>query len=228
MWLDLLIISIWGGIVSLDTTAAAQCLISHPLVSCTLLGLVLGNIPLAFSMGILMELVWLNELPIGAAHISEGNVGATTAAAIALIATEQTQRAIPVVALSLIIAILISFFGGRLVIIMRHLNGNIFEKLLYQKKLTQTSIIRAHMTGVLFSFLIGFFLTGITTFVCVYYLIPNLLVFLPAEYDKIFEPITSIFTGIGCAVLLTIFYQQNKHRWLILPSLIIGFLIFFL
>ena len=76
----LVALSIWGGMVALDTTAVLQVLISHPLVSCSVVGFLLGNFKIAFMIGVVLELIWLNELPVGAAPFSEGNIGATVAA----------------------------------------------------------------------------------------------------------------------------------------------------
>lgn len=53
---ELAVIILLGGIVATDTTAAFQVLVSHPLVACTLAGLVLGDLKAGLSMGVLLEL----------------------------------------------------------------------------------------------------------------------------------------------------------------------------
>ena len=83
MWLELIAISLWGGVVALDTAAAFQIMISQPLVACSVAGLILGNLPLGLMIGIFLQLLWMAEIPAGAAFTPESNVGSAAAAAIA-------------------------------------------------------------------------------------------------------------------------------------------------
>jgi mannose/fructose/N-acetylgalactosamine-specific phosphotransferase system component IIC len=64
-WMTLIAASL-GGVLILDTVAAGQFFISSPLVSCTVLGWVLGNPLLGALVGVLLTLPWLGTLPVGA------------------------------------------------------------------------------------------------------------------------------------------------------------------
>ena len=52
-WTELILISFFGGIVALDTTASWQVMISQPLVACTVIGFMFGDPQLGFLIGIL-------------------------------------------------------------------------------------------------------------------------------------------------------------------------------
>jgi len=225
MWRDLLFISLWGGIVALDTTAAFQILISHPLVSGSVVGLMLGNFPLGFSIGIILELVWLNELPIGGAPFAEGNIGGTAAAATAIITFEQTSRYSPSIAFALLLAVFISWAGGQLVVLMRSVNGNIYQSLLDRKHIRIKDISRSHLFATSLSFVLGLALTAISVSVFAYWLFPEIIKSIPASTDKIFAPLGPAFLGAGCGVLLYMFYQR-KHWWLFLATLLGGTMLF--
>ena len=221
MWQEILSVSIWGGIVALDTTAALQILISHPLVSCSMIGLLLGNFPLGFTIGIILELIWLSELPVGAATFSEGNIGSTVASAVAIITFEQTTRISPSIALSLLVGLFIAHVGGRLVILMRQINSYFYNNLLSRNTITEKHVARTHYLGIAFSFLLGALLTaaGFVTFG--YFIVPPLVALAPRTVDPIFDQIGAAFLGIGSGVLTYMFFQKQKW-WLFVIGIIFG------
>lgn len=54
-----------GGLLSLDRTALVQTMASRPLVGATAAGYLLGEPLLGLTSGLLLELLWLMELPVG-------------------------------------------------------------------------------------------------------------------------------------------------------------------
>ena len=65
MWSDIFLASLWGGIVALDTTAVMQIMIARPMVACSIVGLLLGNFPLGFMIGIGLVVVEVNTVKHG-------------------------------------------------------------------------------------------------------------------------------------------------------------------
>ena len=228
MWLEILAISLWGGLVALDTTAALQILVSHPLVSCSVVGLILGNFPLGFMIGIVLELVWLNEIPVGAAPFAEGNIGATVAASVAIMTVEQTARSGAVLFLSLMIGVLVSVIGGRLVIFVRYVNSNLYHKLINVQSLSTRRIVRTHYSGIFFSFILGFLLTMTSVLLFAKIMFPPLIHVIPERLDPALGLVMATFLGAGCGVLFYMFFKQKKW-WLIglgvLGGVFSGFLI---
>ncbi len=226
MWLDILLVSVWGGIVALDTTAALQIMISRPLVSCSVAGLLLGNMPVGFIVGVLLELVYISELPVGAARFSEGNVGSTIAAVLAILTLEQVNRPIIVISFCLILGIILSMLGGYLVEIMRKVNGRIYNKVLGRETLNINKVSKAQLTGVLSAFLLGFLLTLISAALLATRPLPYLIAVIPDASKDIFRPISGAFLGAGCVFLFNLLKRENKYSWVVLAGLIIGTLYF--
>ncbi len=214
MWIELLVIALWGGIVSLDTTAALQGLISHPLVSCTITGLLLGNVFLGFFVGIVLELLWLGELPIGAAYFAESNLGATAAAAIAVISAQQTGRPTVALPLALMLSVVISLIGGKLVVLIRNHSGRNYQKLVNNDTLTINSINKSHFQAIALSFLSGAVLIALCSGLFGWLILPTLIQYLPVTADTLLEPVAPAFLGLGCGVLISLFI--NRKNWALL------------
>jgi PTS system mannose-specific IIC component len=80
-WLDILLAGLVALVTGLDRTALLQIMISRPIVAAPLTGLVLGNLQVGLSVGLMTELLWLARIPVGAAIPPDDTqvaVGATT------------------------------------------------------------------------------------------------------------------------------------------------------
>ena len=65
MWHEVLLISLIGGFISLDRSVAFQFMISRPLVTGPIIGLILGDLHTGIITGALLELLWISRLPLG-------------------------------------------------------------------------------------------------------------------------------------------------------------------
>lgn len=219
MLTEIVLISLWGGLVALDTTAFLQVMTSRPIVACTVVGLILGNVPLGFTLGLLLELAYITELPVGAAKFDESNVGAVAAAAIAEFAVRRLpERVDAVIVVALVLAIPISRVGGMLVGWMRTVNTRNYTRLLEQRIIKPRDINGAQLAGISMAFLLGFFgvLISILLFVRV---VPYLLSLLPQRYDKILQPAIGGLLAAECVFLAHMFWTQSRNRWLLLLGL---------
>ncbi len=226
MWLELAAVSFWGGIVAMDTTAALQIMISRPLIASSVTGLILGDFQSGLFIGIFLELLWINELPVGAARFSEGNIGATAAAAIAVTSNNLIFRPVPSMALALMIAVPVSIIGSYLVEYMRKINSKSFDNLFVSPYLTIKKVSRAHLSGIWLAFLLGFLLTGLSTLLFGVLLFPWLIGLIPDHFDIFFSRIGISFLGVGCGVLIYMYIKNVRYWWLIFVSMCIGLLIF--
>ena len=225
MLYKLVAFSLWGGIVALDTTAVMQTLISHPLVSCSVTGLILGNFKIAFLIGVVLELIWLNELPVGAAPFSEGNIGATVAAATAILIYNQTLRMQMAIPLACLLGVAVSYVGGYMVIWARYVNGRIYSRLLDQERITPSSISTTHLASIAAFYFGGVLYTVLATTIC-YYVLLAVTPLIPTSWDARLWPIMGAFLGVGCAVLLYMFVTR-KNWWLLLMGAALGGLFLF-
>ncbi len=226
MLVDLAVISLWGGLVALDTTAAFQVLISHPLVSGAVIGLLLGNFPLGFAIGVILELVWLAEFPVGAAPFSEGNIGAAVAAAAAIIAADRTGRPEISESFALLVGVLMSMIGGHLVVLLRRANGRLYQNILDNKKLTIKMVERYHFSAIVLAFLSGMLLTSISVAFFGFLFLPAIIAYLPKTIDIFVAPVNAAFLGIGCGVLFYLFLSR-KNWWLIMVGAASGIALYF-
>lgn len=75
------LLSLLGGWVAMDGTAAAQLMVSRPFVAATLAGWVVGSPVAGATAGLLLEALHLTVLPVGAARYPEGGPPAVAAGA---------------------------------------------------------------------------------------------------------------------------------------------------
>jgi len=73
-----------GGILAVEATSAGQFMVSRPLPSAIIAGLLLGSPEVGFLVGAILEAFHLPRLPLGGAIIPEGGPSAVAATALAI------------------------------------------------------------------------------------------------------------------------------------------------
>ncbi len=209
----ILIISLIGGIVSVDTTAGWQIMISQPIVSCPVIGLIFGFPELGLTMGVLLELPWVIDIPSGGAHGSEGNLGAVTAAALAVFLKSRdvsTENIIIIV--TIIYSLGVSYIGGILVTIIRRANTSLQHAAdIAAENADLKRIDRLNYVGLVYSFLLGFFLIGLFFTIGVY-LVPIILDLINPELDSAFGLAKFSILGLGFGAVATLFINKET-KW---------------
>ena len=222
MWVDIFLASLWGGVVALDTTAVLQIQISRPMVACSIIGLILGNFELGFTIGILLELLYISELPVGGANFAEGNVGSAAAAAISILTVRQVpDRTNVIIVCALLISVALSWFGGVLVRLMRHLNSLVYDSILKKKLITPSHANLGQLVGIILAFSMGFLNLFISCSIFAR-LIPKFLYYLPAAFDKVLHPVIGGLLAVGCVYLVHIFWTQGERKRLFAIGIVIG------
>ncbi len=74
-----------GGVAGADASALAQLLISQPLVTATLLGLLWHDVPLALSAGSVLQMMAAGALPLGARTPEDYSAGGVVGASVTLV-----------------------------------------------------------------------------------------------------------------------------------------------
>lgn len=112
---ELIWFCVLGGVVSVDTEAAWQTMLSQPLIGCTLAGFIFGNVALGLSVGILLQLPYLMEVPVGGCEVTFSSLGALIGAGVALRLHEQFPEKQQVVLFAgLLTGIIFSWLLGKL------------------------------------------------------------------------------------------------------------------
>jgi mannose/fructose/N-acetylgalactosamine-specific phosphotransferase system component IIC len=83
-----------GGIAALDATPVAQTLLSQPLVTATVLGFLWQDMPLALSVGAVLQILAASTLPIGARTPEDYAVGGVVGTGLALALASQEPYSI--------------------------------------------------------------------------------------------------------------------------------------
>ena len=123
MWIKVFVVFFFGGFVGLDTTAAWQVLFSHPLLACTLIGVVFGEPQIGLFFGIVFELIWLYDMPVGGAKFPEGNLSSFIGLMVALSLLDRAVVSVPwLVLLSGLYSVIIAYFFGPTIVLMRKNN----------------------------------------------------------------------------------------------------------
>ncbi len=222
MWVDILLASLWGGIVALDTTAVLQIMVSRPMVACSIIGLILGNFQLGFTIGILLELLYISELPVGGANFAESNVGSAAAAAIAILTVRQfPDRVNIIIAGSLLLAAIISWCGGKLVRLMRRINSRVYDSILKKELITPWHINLGQFYGITLAFMLGFSCVFLSALVFAG-ISPMILEQAPLKVDQIMHPAIGGLLAAGCIFLVHLFWTQGERRRLLAVGVVIG------
>ncbi len=123
---DYLLAGLVAMLTGLDRVALVQIMISRPLVAATLTGWVLGSPLVGMEIGMLLELLWLGRLPVGAAIPPDDTQVAVGATVLALsVGPTLSLSGMPLVILSVLIAIPLGKFGQVFDRLARHVNDRL-------------------------------------------------------------------------------------------------------
>lgn len=222
---EILIISFIGGLIAIDTASGWQVMFSQPVVSCPIIGLLFGSPELGLLMGILLELPWLINIPLGGVHGSEGNLGAVVATALSIyLKSHEVNTENIIVIISIIYSLVVSRVGIFLVDYVRRANLMLIH--LADRAALQGDLRRItwlNITGVFYSFFLGFLLVGLGFALGVIVLKP-LGAFIHQEFDFAFGLAKYGLLGLGVGVVATLFINKET-RWYVVVPFISGVLI---
>ena len=222
---EVLLISFIGGLISIDTASGWQIMISQPVVSCPMIGLIFGSPELGLLMGILLELPWLINIPLGGVHGSEGNLGAVVATSLSIyLKSHDINTENIIVIIAIIYSLIVSRVGIHLVEYVR--KANLMLTHLADRAAAQGDMKRItwlNMTGVIYSFFLGFILVGIGFLVGVIALKP-LVAFIHPQFNVAFGLAKYGLLGLGVGVV-SILFINKETRWYVLVPFIVGILI---
>jgi mannose/fructose/N-acetylgalactosamine-specific phosphotransferase system component IIC len=78
-------LAVWTGLVGLDRTAAGQFMVSQPIVTGPLTGLLLGDAAAGFVIGAVLELLWVLDLPVGSFVPADATISTAAATGVAVL-----------------------------------------------------------------------------------------------------------------------------------------------
>ena len=218
-------VSLIGSLIVLDTTVAFQLLISQPLIACTLIGLFLGDPYLGMQIGIFLQLLWLSNMPVGAAIVPEGNFAAIVITVLVIRYSQLYGNFYTVLIIAILFGVLISYLGGQLIKINRKSNTYFLKKVISDIKkgnihplsyINILSLIFHYLGNVMAIYIalnIGDFLySGVN--------------FIPNEWEIYFKRTSFVVLGIGAGLIIPVFSERYSKK-IMIGGLLIGIIMFF-
>lgn len=157
-----LLIAVLAGIAAMDTTSGPQFLFSEPIVTCPIIGYLLGAPDTGLVMGMFFQLLWLGYLPLGTVHFLDSNMAAFITTASLITADKIFNLHGVYSSAAFIFATLfgvgVGFIGMKATTYERKLNCNRFEKSLSGEPFGTNKFLRLHLKGIASSFLKGIIL----------------------------------------------------------------------
>jgi len=147
-----------GGVVSADETSCGQFMLSRPIASGFLTGLVLGKPVLGSVVGAFFELLYLDLLPAGGSRFPSAGLAAVTAVSVCTyLGFDSFRDAVWFIPLLFLLSALSAGTGGWLVVRVRRTNTRLFG--IAGAAVSQGKFLRmgfVHLAGILLSFSRGF------------------------------------------------------------------------
>ncbi len=216
-----------GALLTLDTTAMLQILISQPLFACTLIGWVCGDLTIGMHIGILMQLLWLADIPAGAYLVPEGNSGSIIAAILAVnLAYVHTELPHVVILVTVVYTLILSFIGAKMVKLIRNWNVYILNRVLnYLDRGRINALWKMNLSALLLHFFImfSFIIAGAYLGVVVFTFILN---YVPQQWDSFARYTDIAVIGTGAGLVLSL-YRGKKMRAVVSITVLLGALIVF-
>ena len=137
-----------GALICLDRVAV-QFMISRPVVCAPLVGLALGDVYTGLVTGALLELLWIDRIPVGT-YVPPNDtfvaVLATGGAILAAPASAHTPREL--VALAILLFAPAGFLGQRMEVLIRRWNDGLVQRALEDAKAGDTAAVtRRHLAA---------------------------------------------------------------------------------
>jgi PTS system mannose-specific IIC component len=119
--LDLLPLALLAAVLGLDVVSFPQAMVSRPLVAASLGGAVAGGLEEGLLVGVLLELLALETLPVGASRYPEWGSAAVVAGALAAEFAHRTPAALP---MAVLVGLVTALAGGWSMVQLRRLNAH--------------------------------------------------------------------------------------------------------
>jgi len=219
-----------GSLLNLDRTAWGQFMISRPIITAPLIGLVCGNAAIGLFIGALIELLWINELPVGAAIPSDDTLCAVIATGVAVtlgtsLKLNKTTDIGSLIFLVLAVMVPLAQQSRKIDAMIRSYNETILVDMETRLLVGNPGqAVSLHLKGLL-HFLACNFATIMVTSMLMLLAIPFFYAFLPEGIRNIMSGLLIIFPLVGIAAVLSGIHKKNILFLFILLVLSFSFLV---
>lgn len=224
--MNLLGLSLIGGALALDTTAVLQSLISQPIIAGSFLGWLSNDLVAGLKMGFILQLLWLSELPVGAARVPEGNLGSMIGILLMFqLKTFQTEYFYVLILIGVFYALFFSAVGQGTTTLLRRWNVHILDRAMRGIEAGQTSIIsKMNLAALLIHWVVYSMLILGSVIIGVYIFRP-LLNIIPASWNNVARLVETAVLGCGAGFSFTLF-NEKKLTWWVVAGIVAGIILY--
>ena len=201
-----IIVGILGGLFNLEGRAIGELMFSQPLVAGTITGWLLGDVHTGLIIGAILQLIWINMLPVGASIPPDSSLASVLGVtfAISLLSSHKLPSDI-IMAYSVALAIPLGLVAKWMDFHLREFNANLSHRVsMYASHGNTVAIDLITGAAVVLSFFKGFILCFIATLLADRILL-DILVSLPHQIKDGLRLSWKFFPAIGIAVIINMF-----------------------
>lgn len=218
MLITSLILGLVGVFTILDSRLLGRLNFERPLISCTIVGLLLGDLQTGLAVGASIELMSLGLVVIGAAAPPDMNMAAIICAAFAILTDASVETA-------LALAVPIAVLGQMLGVVMRTILSNLTH--VADKAIAEGNFRRARSMHILWGTLLYSLMYFVPIFLAVYLgtdVVQKLVEVIPGWLTDGLNLGSKFLTAYGIALLMSSMLNKNLTVYFLLGFFLVGYL----
>jgi mannose/fructose/N-acetylgalactosamine-specific phosphotransferase system component IIC len=219
----LVLLTAIGAIVGLDFVSFPQAMLSRPLVSAALGGLVCGDAAAGLVTGVLLECFALETMPFGASRYPEWGPAAVAAGAVAAAPGADAEMSLRMLPFAMLAGLTAAMLGGQTLVWLRRFNLSVAGR--YRDEIAAgdaAAVFAVHWTGLVLDFVRA----GAVTALSVSVLLPLRAVVQDALHtvsgasSAAFAGVLAV--GVAGAAVWKVVHTTRGYRWYFLAGLLAG------
>ncbi|MBL7191058.1 PTS sugar transporter subunit IIC [bacterium] len=218
----IIIVVLLGGIAALEN-ATVQFLLSEPIILCAAAGAMMGDFEAGLMMGVLWQLIWLNEMQIGAAKIPDAVSGSLVSAMLYLsLLPHYPDKSNTLFLLTFLCGLAAAYLGVSFVVDKRKLLSRYNEYVDDFIEGVRPRVIETiFVLSILEQFFFGALFAGLLFFL-LYFPLTYILERIPFYWETLFHSVKFIVFGIGAGVIFRMFINR-KTVWSAVIGILLGY-----
>jgi len=212
MFGNTLLVGLLGGLLNLDTKPVLNMLVSQPLIAGPLVGWILGDWTFGLITGSFLELIWINNMPIGISIPPNICLTAVMATAIGIF----LHQALPefssqsIMIFSIAVTVPVGLVSRWIEVYMRELNSRVVRRALaFAHHDNLIGLEGINVLEIIVSFLEGFLLCWVCALIG-FDILPRVMKSMPKEVIEGLNLSFKYLPALGLAVVLEMFYMKKS------------------
>lgn len=218
MFVTSLLLGLVGVFCILDSRLLGRLNFERPLITCTIVGLLLGDLQTGLAVGASIELMSLGLVVIGAAAPPDMNMAAIICAAFAILTDASTETA-------LALAVPIAVLGQMIGVLMRTILSNLTH--VADKAIESGSFRRARSMHIVWGSLLYSLMYFIPIFLAVYLgtdFVQKLVEVIPAWLTDGLNLGSKFLTAYGISLLMSSMLNRDLTVYFLLGFFLVGYI----